>query len=678
MNQLEPRTRTLLQAYTDGVNAYLAQSSLLPVEFYVFRCSPAPWDKVDSLTWLRMMAWNLSGNWFEELLNTRLKRRLTPQQIAELMPPYPGDPAPVWPGIDGLYPEAPAATARSGLRYARAPRSTAIGSNNWAVSGALTQTGKPLLANDPHTKLSMPSLWYLAHLHAPGLDVIGATLPGVPGVFLGRNEHVAWAFTNTGSDTQDLYVEEPIAGREDFYRTPKGFARFEVVAEVIKVRGHKDVPLNVRITRHGPVISDNVPEAARVAAPNLVLALSWVGLRSDDLTLQFMAHAATARNGVELFEAARYLHTPQQNVVYADTQGTIGFVAAGRVPVRRNGNRARGLLPVPGWDSLYDWTGEIPYEELPREVNPASRTVVTANQKITPPDYAYWLTSGWAPPYRAERISELLKQQDRHSVSSFSAIQADVVDPVAGQLLPYLLEVEASSEEERQALSRLRAWDKAMTRESAEGLIFVSWIRHLNDRLLRTTLAEDYDAFGDYNPQFLVNVLRDRGGISQWCGPASASDPEPCKKLASQALAGALSELRSRFDDDPSLWSWGRSHIVHPRSALADFLGPLSRFLGMNHSIPGGMDTVNVSGYSYDDASGEYQGESGPSFRAIYDLADVENSIFVINSGQSGSPFSPHYGDLADLWSDGKHVPMTTDRARILDQSQGRLRLEPS
>ncbi|BBL77211.1 penicillin acylase family protein [Methylomagnum ishizawai] len=672
---LDAGTRRILDAYARGVNAYVGRGGRLPLEFWVQGYRPTPWTPVDSLVWLKTLAWNLSGNWWEELLNLRLSRRLPPERIAELFPPYPGDTAFRLPALDSLYAGLDASAQALMALDIQGPRRS-LGSNNWAVDGHRSRGGQPLLANDPHLKLGAPPVWYFAHLEAPGLSVVGATLPGVPAVVLGRSRHAAWAFTNTGPDTQDIYVEKPLAGDASRYLTPDGTAAFGRISETIGVRGAAPETLVVRTTRHGPVISDASPEVRAALPAGTAMALRWTGLDPEDTTLRFMHQAARARDGDGILAAARDFQAPQQNIVYADDRGGIGFVAAGRIPIRRSDNDLMGLAPAPGWDARYDWTGFIPFGELPQSRQPASGKIVTANQKITPPDYPYWITSGWLPPYRARRIDALLDATAHHDVASFAAIQTDAVNPVALQLLPHLLRVKAQDPEQRRILARLRAWDGDMAKDRAEPLIFAEWIRRLSEVLYRDALGDLYEAVGDYNPLFLANLLGGEGA-SHWCpDPARDGDP-PCAAALGRALALALDGLKQRYGADPDRWTWGRAHsarsLHHPYGGLP----LLSWLFNVEVPSPGGMDTINVSGYAYDESSGRYVGEAGPSFRALYDLADPDRSLFVLSAGQSGDPLSPHYRDMAEPWAGGRYLPLVMDRDRIVKDAESTLRLEP-
>lgn len=677
LKQLDQTTLASLNAYAQGINAYLSQELFLPVEFYLSGAPrPEPWQPADSLIWLKTIAWRLSGNWWEELLNLRLRKRLSSEQFADLFPAYPGEIQRALPDISSLYTRLEPMAGKLIAQH-RKEAGKSIGSNNWVVDGSRTASGKPLLANDPHLPLTAPSIWYFAHLHAPGLNAIGATLPGLPGIVLGRNDKVAWAFTNTGPDSQDIFLEKTLPGQPSYYLTPAGPAAFTEIKEAIKVKDASDEQLTIRFGRHGPIISDIDADAKQVAPDGMALALSWVGLQPDDATIRFMLNAGRSQSAAELKETARDFHAPQQNIVYADAAGDIGFIAAGRVPVRRADNDLHGLLPAPGWLAAYDWQGFIPFDRLPQQSGGDNGKIVTANQKITPPDYPYWITSGWAPPYRADLITDLLDQDAKHDVTSFAAIQADVGNPVAEQLLPYLLKVEADENESAQAVQSLRHWDRRMSEDAAQPLIFAEWIRQLALVLYREKLGDLYEMVGDYNPLFLVNVLSNRNNSAgRWCKPSQAG-AEWCSEEIKLALHAALANLKRHYSDNVSQWRWGTAHVTVFKHRPFGDLPMVGRLFNIEVESPGGMDTINVSGYRYDEESGRYLGEAGAAFRAIYDLAEPDKSVFILGTGQSGSPFSPHYRNMTSAWLRGGYVPMLTDRERILRDAVERVRLHP-
>jgi penicillin amidase len=550
-----------------------------------------------------------------------------------------------------------------------------LGSNNWVVSGAHSATGKPLLANDPHLTLTAPAVWYFAHLSAPGLEAIGATLPGVPAIVLGRNSHFAWGFTNTGPDSQDLYLERlDGAGR---YLTPEGPRPFALHDEVIKVKGSPDVPLRVRVSRHGPVISDVLRVAQDAAPRGHVIAFQWTALRDDDLTLQSTAKIARARDWPEFLAGLRDFHSPQQNVVYADTQGNIGFVAAGRVPVRKPENDLKGLAPAPGWLAKYDWAGFIPFDELPRAYNPASGVVVTANNRITPPGYAHFITSEWQPPYRANRISELLGAVRKHSIGSFARIQGDVVSLPVRELLPRLTAAKPKSEQAARALELLRAWDGAMDGDRPEPLIAAAWWREIARALYADELGEAFRGAWLARARFLEAVLSNKGGQGRWCDDVRTRAVESCDALLPAALESALADLRARYGKDMGAWRWGRAHYALHEHRPFDRVRLLAPWFDITVPTGGDAYTVNVGRNIMEDEARPFANRHAASLRAIYDFSDLEKSLYIHSGGQSGNVLSPHYKSFTQAWAHGEYIPMVTDWKRIEAGGVVRLRLAP-
>ena len=603
-DRLDDRTRHALARYAAGVNAELDARAkrprfLLPPEFLLTGAArPEPWTPADSIGWATMMAWDLSTNWNSELTRMRLATRLTKQQIDELMPPYPGNPR-----IDGqgrvlaAVPDAPLPIADYPSLYRSLGIDTAalsshatsllasapsvfvegIGSNNWVVSGARTASGKPLLSNDPHLSLTAPSIWYLAQLSSPNLDVIGATLPALPFVVIGRNEHVAWGVTNTGPDTQDLYVEA-LREHEGIteVRTPDGWEALDTRDEVIHVKGAADVALRVRSSRHGPLISDvsraagdalKIVSTKSSSTAGFALAFQWAALRPDDRTVAAGLAMNRASDWSSFVAALRDFHSPQQNFVYADVDGNIGFIAPGRVPIRRADNDLMGQVPAPGWDARYDWQGFVRLEQLPQSLNPPDNRIVTANHKIVPDDYAPFLTSEWAAPFRARRIEALIDANDRHDLASFAAIQGDVQSLAAVRLLPLLADTRPSSGDASDAARKLAAWDGTMRGDRIEPLIFSAWMRELVRLITQDRLGPDLFA-SQWQPRtvFLINVLSNRDGQGRWCRDAKQPDAtdaaDPCAELKTRALDLALADLARRLGPDRSHWRWDALHTV--------------------------------------------------------------------------------------------------------------------
>lgn len=679
--KLDPGTRRVLDAYAAGVNAFLATRHVLPPEFWLLRVAPEPWTAADSMAWIKMMAWDLGANWRNELLRMRLAKTLPQARIDELLPPYPGD-APLkirdlktlYEGLEG---DARALGSVMLEVAALLPGwlPDGAGSNNWVVSGKRSASGKPLLANDPHLGLTAPPVWYFAQLTAPGLDAIGATLPGVPGILLGRNERIAWGATNTGPDVQDLFIEK-LEGR-DAYLTPDGPRPFAMREETIKVRGAPDVKLLVRVTRHGPVVSDVLRPAAGLAPRGHVLAFAWTALADDDTSIRGALNLARARNWKEFRAALRDLQAPQQNMVYADVDGNIGFVAAGRVPVRKPANDLEGLAPAPGWQAKYDWAGWIPFDELPQSYNPPSGEIVTANQKITPPGYPHFITSEWQPPYRARRITELLDALARHSIASFARIQADVVSLPAREQLPRLLATKPLSPEAGRALALLSAWDGSMAAERPEPLIMTAWWRELTRAIYADELGEAFDANWLQRPEFIRNVLADKDGQSRWCDDVRTAKKESCDEVLSASLEAALADLRQRYGKDMQRWKWGVAHPALHEHRPFGRVPLLARLFDISVPSPGGAFTIDVGRSNFNDAAHPYASRHAPSLRAIYDLSNMQASLFIHSGGQSGNPLSPDYRAFSRAWAAGEYIPMLTDRARIAAGTTHLLTLAP-
>jgi penicillin amidase len=665
-------SRRLLEAYSAGVNAFIDSRPVLPPEFWIFRVAPEPWTPADSIAWVKVMAWDLGGNWRNELLRLELSTRLPVALIQEFLPPYPGDAPLPLPDLGKLYGALGEAPAQVAAETSRGPDPQGLGSNSWVVAGSRTASGKPLLANDPHLGLTAPSVWYLAHLHAPGLQVIGATLPGVPGVLVGRTDRIAWGFTNTGPDVQDLYLER--LERSGGYLTPQGPRAFDTRRETIKVKGAEDEHLIVRLSRHGPVISDVVQRALDAAPRGYALALAWTALAEDDLTLQAALRFSQVRDWPSFVAVGRDLAAPQQNVTYADVDGNIGFIAPGRVPIRKPENDLHGLAPAPGWDARYDWAGFVPYDELPRSFNPREGAIVTANQKIVPPGYRYFITSEWEAPYRAERIGQLLRQTARHDLPGFARMQADTVSLAMRDLLPFFRNATLRSPLAKEVIAKLAAWDGNMAADRAEPLIAVAWWRELARAVYADELGAAFrHAFGPRAP-FLTRALAEG---SEWCDDIRTRARESCSELLSESLEKALTGLRRRYGDDPARWKWGEAHVAESVHRPLSRSRLLARFFDIEVPTPGDTYTVNVGAMDFSDPSNPFASRHAASLRALYDLADPQASLFIQSSGQSGNVLSPHYRDFARPWARGEYVPMLTERARIEASGAERLVLEP-
>ncbi len=691
---LPAEAREALQAYSAGIQAFHARRpQALPPEFALLGVRPGgdegvAWSPEDSVGWALMMALDLGGNWGKEFARLSLARVLDTERLWQLLPPYAGEQPVTRVDLAALYrslrvyrdgaPRAPVESAAvapqpggpwqrvvgAGMLAwaselaARAGSPGGRGSNNWVVAGARTASGKPLLANDPHLDLSAPAVWYYAHLRAGAgqasdgttlgpLDVIGATLPGLPFVVLGRTAQVAWGFTNTGPDVQDLYLEQIDPQDPTRYRTPTGWDRFGVREETIRVKGQADVVLRLRSTRHGPVLSDVQKSHAEVLdLSRHVLALRWAALDADNLTVLGGLRANQARSVDELFQAMAHYHSPMQSVVAADVGGTIRFKAVGRAPLRRADNDILGVAPAPGWDARYDWQGWLPYGETPEDDGSARGWIATANQRVTAPGYAHFLTQDWTPPYRYDRIAALLEARPSHDAQSMQAMQADNLSLAALRLLPYLQRAQARHALAAAVQAQLQDFDGRMRADRAAPLVFAAWADELARGLVAPRIGQAlFDAtYGKRDYRAAVEGILERND-AWWCEPLS------CEAQSARALERALDRLQAAYGPDLARWRWGVAHPARSSHRPFGSVAALAPYFDVSVPSDGDTYTVNVGQYNPGDAKAPFVNRHAASLRAVYDLADLEQSRFIYQTGQSGLVFSPRYRDMAPAWA---------------------------
>ena len=697
--QVSPASREVLQAYADGVNDVIAQLRARPPEFVILGVQPEPWTPVDSLAWAIMMSWDLGANWSTELIRLRLALQLPKARIDELLPPYPGDELPKTLDYAALYRslglgEQQALTESRLLRLmAAAPESEVegVGSNSWVLAGSRSTTGKPLLANDPHLKLSTPALWYFARIEAPGLRIAGASMPGLPGMVMGQNEHVAWGLTNTGPDVQDTYLERIKPDDAAQYQTPEGWARFDSRQETIKVKGKPDVLLTVRSTRHGPVISDVAAaglgddakpalSGAKGQAAGYVVALRWTGLDTDIDIIATTLGMNSADSVAAFLQASAGWVAPMQNMAVADRDGHIALSSPGRVPRRKPENDLQGMAPAPGWDARYDWDGFLPVAALPQQLDPERGFVANANQRITPADYPHLITYQWALPFRHQRIEQMIEAQPKHSLQDLQRMQSDVKSLGAARLLPRLKQAQSKHRLAAAAMKQLDDFDGTMDADAAAPLIFWAWQRHLAQRVLIDEMgAPLYDRLLGQRGYFdsLEGVLaRDD---AWWCDDKRTPAAETCVDQINAALGDALDELMQLQGKDVSAWRWGLAHQARSEHRPFSRVKPLAKLFEVRTPVGGDAYTVNVGRVSLkpDASTGEvYLNEHGPSLRALYDLADASQSQLIHSTGQSGILWSPWYRNFSERWRQVKSVPLlaplgATQRSLLIKPAGG-------
>lgn len=618
-------TRAVLEAYARGVNAWIAARGRFSAPEFIVLGPPEQWQPSDSLLWGETMGLWLSLNWRTELSRQALAGRIPQQQIDELWPPQDGGRPEA-----SLLPRLPREFADVLPNFPEPFTQPSSASNEWAVDGRHTATGAPLLAGDPHLAFGFPGIWYLARIETPQDVLAGATAPGVPFLVLGHNGHIAWTFTTTGADVQDIFIEAP-AGT-DQYQTPDGPRPFTVRDERIKVRGQADEFLKVRETRHGPVISDLINPGGPI------LAVQMANLAPGNTAAAGLLALNHARDVADAGKAAAMITSPVQNLLVADKQ-QIALYVTGRVPIRRAGD---GAAPVPG-DGSHDWTGWASGDQLPHYVAPQSGRLVNANERIAAEDFPIFMGRDWFGDWRATRIRTMLERSDKLTLQDFARMQTDVRSDFAHQVLPALLSVPLSDDTARRAQSLLRDWDGSMTVDAPQPLIFNAWIQYFYGAIL----AKAGVGVNDAGPllEFVGYVLSPSG--AHWCGG-------DCNALLQSSLAEALRDLSARFGADPAAWRWGIAHpavFTHP---MLRAIPILNRFATLSIPSPGDDSTIDRGGPAYK----KFQSVHGAEYRAVYDLADLDHSLFMMAPGQSGNLLSSHARDFLTRWRDGDTITL--------------------
>ncbi|WP_307827609.1 penicillin acylase family protein [Planomonospora sp. ID82291] len=730
--RISPEARSHLRAYADGVNAWIAAngaaaaSGAKSLEYTVLGLqnpgyTVEPWDPVDSLAWLKAMAWELLGNMDAEIdRSLLLAQGLSRSQIEQLYPPYPyaqnhpivdvPGPAPARPVPDDVWREAaPALGALRSLPLRTGGDTAGIGSNSWVVSGSLTASGKPMLAGDPHLAASLPGTWYQIGLRCTcSYNVQGLTMPGLPGVVAGRNERIAWGLTNLPADVTDLYLEKVEGER---YFDGKAWRPLESRQEVIEVAGGRPVTITVRATGHGPLLSDRRADMLGVAArppldpaggavqsaapgplPSLdpgepgvpapaaaeryAVALRWTAFEPGR-TMDALFGINKAANWTEFRAAAALFDEPAQNLVYADVDGHIGYQAPGRVPVRGKGD---GAWPVPGWDPSYEWTGFIPFAELPTLFDPPGGAIVTANQAVAGPSYPHVITTDWTYGYRGRRVLDLIAERSARGglgVADMRRMQFDNRNGGAPAVVGALLAVPLGDSAAAVARDLLKGWDFQQGTESAAAAFYNATWRHLLARTFDELPGDRKPGGGDRWWEVMAALLASPG--SPWWDDRRTGRRESMTDILTAAMEEATAELTERLGDDPAAWRWGDLHTLTlkgdgpGRSGIApvEWLfnrGPVP--------IAGGGDAVNSTSWS---AAGGYDDVVFvPTMRMIVDMADPDGSRWVQLAGNSGHAFHPNFDDQLDLWRTGRDIPMQWTRQRIEATAENVLVLVPT
>ncbi|WP_165423715.1 penicillin acylase family protein [Ktedonosporobacter rubrisoli] len=692
---LSPHNQRVLTSYASGVNMFIENNQgKLGVEFIFLRFKPEPWKIADSIQWAKMIAWNLSGNWETEIIRAHLIASLGPERAAQLEAGYDPDHPLIIPsgiayqGINlSLLEQYQQLKDLSGFKLMG-------GSNNWVVDGTMTSTGYPILCNDPHLGQAAPSIWFECHLQAGDIDVVGASFPGAPGVVIGHNQDIAWGVTNAVSDVQDLYIEKFNPENPRQYEFEGHWEDAQIIREEIKVKGQSEPIIEeVVITRHGPII--NMPGTSLSAKPEKgtaepPLALRWTGLEQCNIVTSTQK-LNRATNWHEFLEAMRDWDVPPQNFVYADRAGNIGYIMAGAIPIRARG---QALVPSPGWTGEYEWTGLIPFEELPQAFNPEQHFIATANNRVVDDNYPYYITHEWLNGYRAQRIAQLIHdihaQKGELTPQDMATIQADQYALPAREIVPYLLQLEAKTPLERAAIEIMQTWDYVLSPESIAAAIYLTFLRKLErivfsawlganevllDRYLGagTTILAQQNGYASRSRPLLIRLLK-KHDDTWFARSAIPNGPKSWSEALRAAFQAALGELSDKLGNNILHWQYGQIHRMtygHPLGALKALAGYFNRG---PFAIGGDADTVNMGAVMPNAPDTVIV---VPSYRQIVNLADLTNSLSGHAPGQSGHPASKHYDDFINMWLNVRHHPMLFEKEAIAKNAEGTLKLQP-
>jgi len=645
-----PQGRQIVEAFAKGINAAIAQAANnLPIEFQITGLKPQPWTPENVVS--RMAGFVMTRNASSEVWRAQMVKTFGVQKTEELAPLNPRKAIQIPEGLnlDDISPSIVSLFPGREEPLNLKP----VESNNWVVDGTKTNTGKPLLANDPHRSILNPSLRYIVHLVSPGWDVMGAGEPALPGIATGHNERIAWGITILGIDQQDLYVEETDPQDSNRYRSADGWVPMRIEKELIPVKGQAPVEVTLKFTRHGPVIYEDIQK-------HRAFALRWVG--SEPGTAGYLGALSIhqAKNWKEFQKGVEQWKVPSLNLVYGDVDGNIGYHGVGLTPSRKRGD---GLLPVPGSGSLYEWERFLPMSALPQYLNPRQHFIATANHNVIPQDYPHVLGYELGSSFRYDRIVEVLKEPRPFTIEDFEKLQHDFLSLPARELVPMLKNIKADNSELQKALDLLLHWNYWVGKDLPAAAIYEFWFQKLQDKVYRQRVPEESWSLveGKFSVERVIEWLK-------------TGKPGRDKVLL-ESLEEALTDLKLRMGADMKKWRWGTVHVA-----------------GFNHSLGSNEDlkalfnpgsvTRNGDGFTVGNTGGgkaeNFQQRTGASYRHILDLADWDRSVGTSVPGQSGQPRSPHYADLIAYWGENRYFPLLFSRGQIERNAKNKLMLVPA
>lgn len=707
-------SREILQSYADGVNAYLQtrSGSGISLEYAILALQNSgyeiePWAPTDTLIWAKVMAWDLSGNLEAEVERALLGQHLSPGRVDQLFPGFPEEKPvivetgqradvtrpPVSVPDDAIPALSAAASAIEQVRELTGSHFEGIGSNNWVIGGERTESGLPLLANDTHLAIQMPSIWYENGLHCIErtsdcrFDVVGYSFAGSPGVIIGHNEHHAWGVTNQAADTQDLFIERLHPENPRLYEADGEWAEFDVRTETIEIAGGEEVTSEVLSSRHGPVIDGTYIEGGALAGSSTVdtpqqhaVVLSWKALEPSTIIDAFIGmNMATSYE--EFAAAAANWDVVPQNLIYADVEGNIAYHATGEIPIRASGD---GRYPVPGWTSEYDWIGTVASEDMPRMLNPPQGFIASANQPVLRPGSTPLIGTDGAHGYRASRIGEMILASDSHDVEAMQRMQMDNRDGSAEIVIPYLLEIDPGGDEVVAMLQeRLEGWAAGgnslqASGNSTEAAVYMAVWRHLLANTFQDELPQNHWPVGGSRWFEVMRNLLSEPDDPFW-DDVTTSGTETRNEILFDSMTDAHGELTELAGSDTGAWTWGALHIAQFENQTLgqSGIGPIEWLF--NRTAPprvgGSTSLVNAVGWDTDKS---FLVDWVPSQRMVVDLADLDASTFVHTTGQSGHAFHENYDSMIEMWVDGEHGPMPWTRQEVEDVAAHTLTLVPA
>ncbi|MBI1172690.1 penicillin acylase family protein [bacterium] len=672
-------TKAALQAYADGVNAWIEEVNKNALgrgapEFFLFSSQIDAWAPADSIAIIKLMALQLSSHLDSEVLRAEMSMTVSPARLKDILPDDPGPAVAALPQyselMPGVEPGVPHRMAE--LDQPLSPfhsAGLAGASNAWAASPSRSAAGGSLLANDPHLDFTAPSIWYLARLHLQSGDVIGATIPGMPLVLLGRSEKLGWGLTSSYLDDQDVIMEKLNPANPEQYMTESGPKDFITRRTIITVKGAAPVTITQRWSEAGPILPGTHYDLDTVTPPGTVPALEWTALDGADTSMSAAMALMRAHSVDAAIQAAAGFVAPSQNLMLVDNKN-IALQLVGKMPKRDIANETQGRMPAPGWRGKNRWEGFFPYAENPVVKNPPSGLLGNTNNKITDKPYPNNVSFDWGDTQRIQRWLTLMKTREVHTRDSFIEAQLDTVSPTVRTLLPLIgkdlwftgeAAPEGTPERRRQiALALLAKWNGEENEHLPEPLIAEAWLRSLQDHLTRDEIGPLADVITHVNPDFIDRVYRNVDGASVWCDVVQSAAVESCTDIARIALDDALLQLTEKYGPKIESWRWGDAHEAthdHPVLGQVPFI---HYFVNIRQSTSGGDNTL-MRGQTRGTGPNPYQNVHGGGYRGVYDFADPESSVFIIATGESGHPLSRHYDDLSELWRRGEYIPMTLD-----------------